>query len=238
MNLINITKKVLMIAIVSTGLFACDDYEFLGSEVREVRDLNDFNKLQLSTVGKVYLKSSSDYRIEIWTNEGLMDNIDTYVDAGGTLRVQFHGHIRKIKHLEYYVFMPYLNQITLNGVCDVFCYEGFETDNLIVDQENVGTIQLDNLSLDQVNVNLNDVGDINLSGAVETGNFNLRGVGDINALELITNHASASLTGVGDISLNVNSSLEIYHSGVGKVYYKGDPAIDYHGDSHLVHVAH
>ncbi len=236
MDLIKISKTILVTVLVSASFFACEDYEFLGNEIREVRNLKEFDKLQLSTVGKVYLKNSPDYRIEIWTHEGVLDNIDTYVDGNETLQVQLHGHFKKMKNLEYYVYMPYLSRLTLNGVCDVFCYEGFETDHLTIDQQNVGKIRLQNLYLDNIAVNLNDVGDIILSGMVTNGDFVLSGVGNIDAMELNTLHARATLTGVGDIALKVTDSLEIFHSGVGKVYYKGNPAVEYHGDGHVIHV--
>jgi hypothetical protein len=214
--------------ILISGFTACDQ-EYLGETVIETRALPDFSKLQVNTVGKISLFAAPEFKVVVNTHAALQDDIWTKV-VSDELQITLTGRHRKIKKIEIEVYAPTFERITLDNVADISCTTGFTASTLEIRHRDVGGIDLRDIATDSLYVDLDDVGDVRLSGNTVFEKMSLRGVGSIRAYDLRAQHCEARLTGVGDIEVFVSETLSIHHDGVGKVKYKGYPDINVSGD--------
>jgi hypothetical protein len=84
-----------------------------------------------------------------------------------------------------------------------------------------------NITVPAINyIELTGVGDIVLSGDNQDElTVIITGVGNIKAYEMKVDTCNITFTGVGDCHVFVNNELNVNLSGVGNVYYRGDPTI-------------
>ena len=141
------------------------------------------------------------------------------------MTVRLTGSHQRIKTLEFDVFAPSFTLIEQNDVADIKCIDGFTSNELTILQNDDGDINLYNLNLQNLYIELNDVGNIELSGMTEDITASLEGVGEIHLFEMNCKTAEVILSGIGDIEINASESLEIDLLGVGSVYFRGSPNI-------------
>lgn len=68
-------------------------------------------------------------------------------------------------------------------------------------------------------------GDMRLSGSAKQLSASISGAGDINGFDLATESATVTITGSGDVRVNVTGALAVEIFGSGDVLYHGDPTI-------------
>lgn len=224
MKKLSTLKSYLYLILTAIVFASCECYEEPGIVINESRELSEFDALNIETVGKINLYASEEYRIIIKTHDNIIDDIVTSV-TDNKLTVRLTGTHRRIKTLEFDVFTPSLTLIEQNDVADIQCKDGFTSNELTILQNDVGDIRLYNLNLQNLHIELNDVGDVELSGITQDMTASLDGVGEIHLFEMNCNTAEVNLSGTGDIEINASESLEVDLSGVGSVYYKGSPII-------------
>ena len=110
--------------------------------------------------------------------------------------------------------------------CEVINQElqiGIKKDVSVEDSEEI----IFEITIPELNaVELLGVGDFDLSGAYqEELMINLSGVGNVNAFNLEAGTCNIISTGVNTCEVRVRNNLNVTISGVGIVYYKGDPVI-------------
>ncbi len=222
--------SALTIVILMSLLFSsCEDDELSTIISTETRDLSSFNKIHMDGVGDVDYIISPDFKIEITTHIDLMHDVDTYI-RNGELHIDLDGRHKDIKTLDYTVYAPKVIEFKVKGVGDINCSDRIIVDHLTVLQDGVGSIFLDDVVATSVFARMSDVGDIELSGIAEQVSYRMDGVGSIQAFDLEAITGEARLEGVGDIEVNVSDDLTIFHDGVGKIYYLGNPDIHLSGD--------
>ena len=217
-------KSYLYLVLIAIFFASCECYEDPGIVINESRDLAEFDALSIETVGKINLYAAEEFRINIKTHENIMDDIFTSV-TDNKLTVRLTGNHRKIKTLEFDIFAPVFTRIEQNDVAKITCNDGFTANELSIIQNDVGDIHLFNLNIDRVFIELNDVGDVELSGRANDITASLEGVGEIHLFDMVCETAEVNLSGTGDIEIHATESLDVHLSGVGSVYYKGSPNI-------------
>jgi len=77
-------------------------------------------------------------------------------------------------------------------------------------------------------VKLEGVGDIKVyEGSVSSLKIVLSGVGDIDTAECQAENVEVNLYGAGDVRTSVNNTLTVKHTGIGDIYYRGNPPVRY-----------
>ena len=221
-------RSLVIILVLIPLFFSCETEEVSTIISTEIRDLPEFSKLNLEDLGDADIIISNDFKIEITTHVNVLDDIRTNVDDG-ELEIELRGRHKNIRVLDYKVFVPTLERITLEGVGNIRCFDPLESDNIFIYQDGVGNIDLRNIKAETVYAKLNDVGDIILSGEADNIAYDLEGVGSIQAFGLEALIGEAVLDGVGDIEINAIDDLTIKNDGVGKVYYLGNPTLHISG---------
>lgn len=217
-------KSYLYLVLIALVFASCECYEDPGIVINESRELAEFEALNIETVGKINLYAAEEFKINIKTHENIVDDIVTSV-VDNKLTVRLTGNHGRIKTLEYDIFAPSYTLIEQNDVAKITCNDGFTTDELSIIQNDVGDIHLFNLNLKSLFIELNDVGDVEMTGLANDITASLDGVGEIHLFEMICKTAEVDLDGTGDIEINASESLNVNLSGVGSVYYKGSPNI-------------
>ncbi len=187
--------------------------------------MDEFYGLDLDGIGNAELIISSEFKVEVRTHINLLDDVISVVE-GGILKIDLIGNHKKIDVLEYKVYVPSCNYIKLNGVGNILCDGGISSETIKIIQNGVGDIKLHNLSIEELDADLQDVGNIELSGSAVKEIIKFDGVGNYVAFDLIADSAEVLHDGVGDIRITVNDHLKVNSKGVGKVYYKGNPVVD------------
>ena len=224
MKRLSTLKSYLYFFLITIVFASCECYEDPGIVINESRELTEFDALNIETVGKVNLYAAEEFRIIVKTHENIISDIVTSV-VDNKLTIRLTGNHRRIKTLEFDVFAPSFTLIEQNDIAEIKCIDGFTSNELTIMQNDVGDIQLYNLNLQNLHIEINDVGDVELSGMAENITASLDGVGEIHLFEMDCKVAELNLSGIGDIEINASEYLDIDLSGVGSVYYKGSPSI-------------
>jgi len=92
--------------------------------------------------------------------------------------------------------------------------------------ENAEEIRFE-ITINEINdIKLVGVGDFQLSGDFQDElSISLTGVGNVEAYDLEVGKCTIVSTGVGDCEVNVRDELDVTITGLGTVYYKGNPDI-------------
>jgi len=224
MKKLSALKSYLILVLIVIIFTSCECYEDPGIVINESRELTEFDAINIETFGKVNLYAAEEFKIIVKTHDNIIDDIVTSV-IDNKLTIRLTGTHRHIKTLEFDIFAPSFTLIEQNDVAEIKCTDGFTSDRLTILQNDVGDIHLYNLNLQSLYIELNDVGDVELTGLTQDITALLDGVGEIHLFEMNSKNAELNLSGTGDIEVNASESLEVDLSGVGSVYYKGSPII-------------
>ncbi len=220
--------KLLLFAIPVIFIACSDDEDGVkknGPVVTIERSLSEFEGLNMKGVGDVDVFNSTEDKIEITTHENVLEGISTDV-LEGELVISMDGEFEEIDELSFSVYTTnQLSDIILEGVGNISYPGPVDKDNLEIILDGVGNINVSGITAQLVTARLLDVGNISLAGTSTTVDYSLRGVGDISAFDLIAEDGEALLSGVGNIQIYCTSTLNVSHSGVGQIQYKGNPTI-------------
>lgn len=85
-----------------------------------------------------------------------------------------------------------------------------------------GSINAKTISKDVI-VGISGSGDVNLGGQTKNLKVGISGSGDVNTFNLNVINSQISVSGSGDVKINVSGNLTVNSSGSGDVFYKGNP---------------
>lgn len=117
------------------------------------------------------------------------------------------------------------------NIIDIMTYEVINSTLFVGIKENTSIENADEIRFD---ITVNEINDIKLIGV---GNFELSGdfqdelsisligVGNVEAYDLEVANCTIVSTGVGDCKVNVRDILDLTITGVGTIFYKGNPVI-------------
>jgi hypothetical protein len=144
----------------------------------------------------------------------------------------------KIEHTgvaNYYITIGSTQSVILKAqqnIIDIMTWEVRDHALKVGLQEHIGIETHDEIRFDITvpsinNIDLTGVGDFFLTGPDQNElTITLTGVGNIDAFELRTDTCNITFSGVGNCKLFVTDLLSGTLSGVGNVYYKGNPEIN------------
>lgn len=81
-------------------------------------------------------------------------------------------------------------------------------------------------SFEDLKVDINGTGIVEIDGKAEFLLVNLDGVGKLSGYNLLVKNATVKINGTGKVEVNVKDKLSAEINGVGKIIYKGKPALE------------
>lgn len=242
--------------IVLTGLMLCattscigDMYVIRGNGVSEteVRDADNFFKVENTTAADVIYNKSETPGITITADENIIDFIitETYNNTLVIKTRDWNTHLSFRVKPVITITSPRVEQVILSGsgafLADELTGTGvnvkmsgsgslsvtkttFTTLGVILSGS--GNVTLQNCSGNESDINISGSGSVMASGSGNKGNLKISGSGDIFADNLVLKTASATISGSGNCHTNITEALTGVISGSGNIYVTGSPVIN------------
>jgi hypothetical protein len=172
-----------------------------GKKETSVRELADFDKVELTTFGEIRISIGETFSVKIDIDDNLVDAVDSKVVDGKlivTTNKRFTSGIGPIVN----VVMPSLKLIDLPGR---------------------GSATFKGLKGDEITMNLTGAGSVTGQGEVNQVNVYHAGDGRVDIRKLEAKRAKVVLSGGGGASLKAEDYIEIDSSGSGTVAVHSTP---------------
>jgi len=182
-------------------------------------------RITVSNMGAtINISSEQSDEVRYTIDENLVDLLEiTY--QNGVLRITTRNN-RSITSdgLVFHIGADRLEGILIEGAAEIRGTGTFTAETFDLELNGAGSAELA-LSAQSVSMEINGAGDISLSGQTEALRLRIAGAGSIYARNLIAQHASVTLEGVGSIQVYAEQTLDASVEGVGSVTYWGDPEL-------------
>jgi hypothetical protein len=209
------------------GTTSCLDEMFVegnGILRTEDRAATGFSQVASSGDFKVTVMPGINYSVEVTAESNLQSYIETDV-VGSTLKIRTRGlySLREHRDIEIFITTPVLNGVSISG-SGMIKTGSFVSDDFRIAISGSGDIDT-NVSADQIKANVSGSGTVFLTGDVFESEFVISGSGKIRAYDLIQDHCKGTISGSGDMYVNVSETLNASISGSGRIYYVNYPEV-------------
>ena len=195
----------------------------------QVRDLKNFQSIQLSSAFDVYISQGNTEAVAVSSSDpDYLGDIRTEV-SGGVLRIymdykgKWTPKMNKLKFKAYISFKD-LEKLSVSGACDVY-FEGVVRVNALkLDLSGAsdlkGKVDVQKLDIDQ-----SGASDITLTGSVGQLKVESSGASNFKGYDLVTEFADARASGASNVNITVNKELSAQASGASDIHYRGAAVI-------------
>ncbi len=228
-------KILLALAVILATTLACSmnipdvNFEIVtgsGNSETETRHVSGFSKIELNGVGTLNISQGDQENLQIEGDDNILPLITSEVNNGTLVIGIKKGYsINPTAGLVYTLTVKDLSQVELNGLGDVDM-DGLQTEGLAVLVKGSGNANIRNLSAKTLRIEIAGLGDITISGEVETQTVTISGSGNYKAKELASKDAEVRISGLGSAKLQVSDTLDARISGGGSIEYFGDPVVE------------
>jgi hypothetical protein len=210
---------------------SCKKVTGKGPVVTESRQTATFDGVKLEFSADVYFTQANDYKVELQSQENILDEIETTVINNNLVIRLRHSdtRLRTNDGIQIFVSGPNVRSFIIEGSGYLEVKNPITPANLQLKVDGSGNIKINNVTTTEVNAEVEGSGMI----AVNSGNANeanalIEGSGLIDITGLTVKDADASVRGSGNISLFATQTLQASISGSGTIFYKGSPAVTKH----------
>ncbi|MBL7972215.1 MAG: DUF2807 domain-containing protein [Prolixibacteraceae bacterium] len=226
MKTIKIRLLVALFALFAGTTSCLDDVFIEGNGIRKSEFRNDegFDEVALSSDFRVTVVPGSEYSVEVTAESNLLPYIETRVN-GRKLKITTHGvrSLRQNYPIEVHIITPVLSGLALSG-SGIIETGSFLSDDFEITVSGSGDIDTQ-VSADKIKANISGSGTVHIEGDALETNFVISGSGKIKTYNLEQNYCLATISGSGDMFVNVSQSIDANISGSGHVFYVNHPMI-------------
>lgn len=196
-----------------------------GNVITETRTHQNFHALMVSTPGEVEVRTGPQFRVEVSCEENLMPHLETNVD-NGVLKVSFRKQVFDADDVRIRVTAPRWDGFEVRGSADVDVVDFIEGDVLDLFVSGSGDIKIFKLDFNRIKSRITGSGNMTLIGEANDLNASISGSGSIRALECPVQTAIVTVSGSGDVRVNVQKTLDANISGSGNIDVRGNATIN------------
>lgn len=193
-----------------------------GPIVKQIRELEPFEKLSVGTLGNFELIPSEQERIEIETHSDLMDKI-RIENEEKSLSIGL-GPVSKVKKLHYKIYYTRITDLHVQETSRLRSEKPLKGDSLKLTCSGVSRM---NLPVESKEVHCSCMGAsrVEISGNAENAILEAAGASVIHANSLESNTKKISAVGASNIEAGTAKKMEISALGASRVKYRGNPDI-------------
>jgi len=194
----------------------------------KVRNLPEFNELNLGISAEVYLKQGSVQKVEIQASDKYLQLIETEV-KGKSLQIKWtERNVSCSEKIKIYITMVDVNAIRISGSGDIYTEGTISTSSIDLAISGSGNINIGDLRTENISSAISGSADININGSNIVGKMTaaISGSGNIKAQDLPVKNVEVTISGSGDCKVNALETLQARIAGSGDIYYKGKATID------------
>jgi len=196
-----------------------------GKLATEKRIVPEFQSIELSGIGNMYIRQGNEQSLEITTDANLIKELDTNV-VNGKLRIGFRPGVTDVTQLDLNISVKELNETIISGSGNIQGKGVVNTNRFYSKINGSGNITLE-LQAKYVNCKIAGSGYINLAGKTIEQEVMIDGSGNYHGLNLKSDNTVVTINGSGNVAIYATSNLKATINGSGSVEYKGRPAINY-----------
>ena len=217
MKYLSITLVILLSGCVSWGARE----EGNGDIVSESFDVSDFSKVRIGGSYSITLVPSDNEKVEVEIDDNLLEFlvVETHSDI---LEIYNTERIISKEGIDITIYYRQLEEITVNGACDLKNEDTLEGDNFYVEMSGAGAMDL-TLDVKRLELDISGAGAVKLRGKTDTQRIRMSGAGGYAGFEFKSNKAKIDISGVGSADITVYEELDAQISGLGGINYKGNP---------------
>jgi hypothetical protein len=209
---------VLLVAVIAAPAFAMPPAESGGA----VRDVRDFDKVEIGIQGEVILTQGATESLEILASTADLARISTVVSMG-TLRISAVGPDEFPRGpITYKLTMKRIAALTTSS-SGRFSAERIDSDALAISIHSSGSVTVRTLSARTLAVEISSSGSVTVAGTVDRQTLKSSSSGEYRAEDLASREAMVTLSSSGRATIRVSEQLTARLSSSGDVRYHGSP---------------
>lgn len=233
----------LLIATAILSLSSCeregwDNIRGSGPVYSETRKLPIHRDISIEIPADVFIYQSQVKEVTLEAQSNVLDAIQTRVN-GSELEIKLNKRVRLGKHepIKVFISSALFNTIRLSGMVNLYGETLIVTDVLDVSMSGTGEVDI-RVSANTVKGSISGTGNMWFEGTALDEVFTISGNGDVRAFGLLCETADISISGSGNVEIDVADHLKARISGNGDIFYRGSPRIDSHisGSGRLIQV--
>jgi hypothetical protein len=208
-------NHIFLIGFAITGLFfsgctknesAIDSNQIVGSGtlVSETRAVGSFTGIQITSFANVYMTQDTIESLRIESNDNIIGLVVTSV-YNNTLVVSLRDGSYSNVTVNVYASMKNIKLLESIGAASFSSTHPIQTDS--------------------ITCKITGTGSISLTGKTNYESIVITGSGDVRTSNLISSFCSVSISGAGNVEVNVTQRLDATIAGTGTIIYKGNPSV-------------
>lgn len=175
-----------------------------GRIVSQARPVGTYSGIQVTNVAKVFVMQDTLESLRIEADDNIMDSVATSVNNGMLVVGLKDGSYNNVT-VRVYASMKSIKRLESRGAADFSATNSIQTDSIVC--------------------RIVGAGSITLSGRTNYEVVEIVGAGDVHNFNLVSSSCFASISGVGNIEVNVTQQLDAVIAGTGTVTYAGNPPV-------------
>jgi hypothetical protein len=176
-----------------------------GVIVSEVREVRDFDEVELSGSGVVTITQTGEESLSIEADDNILSLLRTEVHGRRLeLGMVSGANIKATRPVRYTLTVRQLHGVSVSGS---------------------GRLQVSGLTTDGWQAHISGSGDVVVTGQTPQQELSISGSGSYFANEFASGVARVHISGSGSASIQVHERLEVHVSGSGSLRYTGQPQV-------------
>jgi hypothetical protein len=173
-----------------------------GIAATQIRNVPAFASVDLAGANIVVVHVGGEQKVVVHADDNLLERVTTGVHDG-RLVIGSTGSFSARSRMRVDITAPSLDSVTLSGS---------------------GVVTVDGLHATTFTVDVPGNGVLHVSGTADRLDATLGGSGDVELQNLIAHDATAVVAGSGRLQVHASGSLDATVSGVGAIFYGGNPS--------------
>ena len=192
-----------------------------GTIIKKEIQLKEFEKIELDGIFKVFLKQGDKAKLEVETDENLLDCIGANV-RNSKLTIKLKKPVHSTKGINIYLTFNKINNIEVSGHSYVVSSDrlNFVRLDMAVSGTSKMIAEVNAVSL---KMEASDNSSVKFSGNVFSADIAASGIANIDAANMNIDDLKLSVSGNAASMVNVINSFDVNASGNAQVLYKGTP---------------
>ena len=195
----NIIGVIIALALAFAGVICAWGQD---NKVSEVRKVEAFSSIRITSVGTVYFTQSDSYSLQIEGREKYVKNTESTV-KDGHLTIGFKnkkdGNNNRNKGVTIYLTAPDLKNVEFSGVGSFNCNEALKLSDVKFEIEGVGKVNVEDLTCNSLVVKMEGVGKADIHVNCDRLRASMEGVGSV-TLSGRAGQADISKGGIGGVN--------------------------------------
>ncbi|MFK7787798.1 MAG: head GIN domain-containing protein [Crocinitomicaceae bacterium] len=191
---------------------------------KEIRNVFDFDKLEVQGVFQVDVSYSSKEEVEIEAPDNLHEYIELNVKSG-TLNIELsrNTQINSSCSIKIHIKTSKLNGFELSGASSVKLNNTLKDNSLSIESSGAASFKGD-VDVNEAAIELDGAATVNLSGNATNANLELSGASQINDYSFEVDHLEIELSGASSAKITSSKAIVGDVSGASSLTYRGNPS--------------